>query len=235
MAVLVATLSDQAQMLCDKRSDAQLTTADWVTLANWSVKSLWRVICAMDPDAYFDQQNFTLVGGIGANTFDLTTLTGTGAHAFRALHGLDYMPDTTSRRTVPRLNFQERNRYGRYGRWLPTVLCVDRAYDIRGLILNITPYEVAAGPYRVYYRYAPYLFTGAADATPLDAQLEPYDEYLAVQMGMRALGIEESAQDPLAERLGELRQEIASEHTRDDEAPSIIADVEGDGYGAGWW
>ena len=44
----------------------------------------------------------------------------------RALHGLDFYPDTTQRRTVPRRNFQERNQ-GRIGRWLPTTLCIDRA------------------------------------------------------------------------------------------------------------
>lgn len=226
MAILVATLSDQAQMLADKRNDAQLSASDWVAIANWSVKSLYRLLCSVDPDCYFDQQNFTLAGGVSGATLDLTTLTGTGAHTFRALHGLDYMPDTAARRTVPRRNFVERNQ-GIIGRWIPSTLCIDRAYDIRGFILTITPYEIAGGPYRVYYRYAPYLFTGSSDTNPLDPQLEPYDEYLTQMMAMRGLGIEEGAQDPMANRLAELRKEILDEHSRDDEAPAIIGDVEG--------
>ena len=72
--------------------------------------------------------------------------------------------------------------------------------DIRGNVLTITPYEIANGPYRVYYRYAPYLFTGPADTNALDEQLEPYDEFLTQMMAMRALGIEESDQSPAGER-----------------------------------
>jgi hypothetical protein len=230
VAVLVATLIDQGKMLADKRNDAQLAPADWQTLANWAVKSLWRLICSIDPDAYFDQQDVTLTSGASGAKFDLTTLVGTGSHAFRALHGLDLYPDTTQRRTVPRRNFQERNQSA-FGRWLPTILCNDRAYDIRGYVLTITPYEIAGGPYRIYYRYAPYLFVSPTDTTPLDGQLEPYDEYLSVMMAMTALGIEESSQDPMASRLAALGQEIISEHARDDEAPSVLADVEGDGMG----
>lgn len=234
MAILVAALIDAAKMQADKRNDQQLSDGDWTTIANWSVKSLWRRVSAVDPDWYFDQQDFTLAGGATGAALDLTTLVGSGAHSFAALHGLDVNPDTSQRRTVPRLNFLERNR-GRIGRWLPTVLCVDRSYDIRGLSLNITPYEVAAGSYRVYYRYQPYLFSGPTDTNALEPQLEPYDEYLSVRMAERALGIEESDQSPMATLRAELWKEILDEHSRDDEAPSVIADVEGDDFGRGWW
>jgi hypothetical protein len=227
LAILVATLIDDAQLQSDKRNDGQLASADWVKMVNWAVKSLYRLLTSLDPDAYFDQQDFTLAGGVGGNTFDLKTLTGTGSlpHTFRALHGVDFRPDTTGRRTVTRRNFQERNQ-GAIGWWLPGQPCTDRKYDLRAKILNITPYEVAAGTYRVYYRYAPYLFTGSADTNPLDAELEEYDEYIGVMAAMKALGIEESSQDPLAQRLGVLVQEITDEHERDDESPAVIADVE---------
>jgi hypothetical protein len=236
VAILVAALIDQGQLLSDKRNDTQLAATDWLTMVNWSVKALWRLITSLDPDAYFDQQDFSLVGGVGQNVFDLATLTGTGAtpHAWRALHGVDFRPDTTSRRTVHRRNFQERNK-GRIGWWVPGLPCGDRKYDIRGSVLNITPYEIAGGPYRVYYRYAPYLFVSPTDAVALDPQLEPYDEYLAVMTARKALGIEESDQGPMSERLGELIQEITDEHERDDESPAVIADVEDDDYDRGLW
>lgn len=319
MAVLAASLIDSSQMLSDKRNDASLAPADWLTMVNWSIKSLWRFVSSLDPDWYFSQLDFTLAGGVGGSTFDLTTVqapclptasqanvpiavsipcdgTNTGITStprlqglgspflptdagctvviagtasnngtftvaayvsalavnlsgtpvneifptsatvtlfrhvgaeFRALHGLDWMPGTTGRRTVPRRNFLERNK-GRIGSWIPTLWCQDRAYDIRGLILNITPYEVAGGPYRVYYRYAPYLFTSPTDATALDAQLEPYDEYLAVLTARKALGIEESDQGPPTLQLTDLKQEIIDEHELDDESPSVIADTEDD-------
>lgn len=321
MGILVASLIDAGKLQSDKRNDGQLADVDWVTMTNWAVKSLWRLLSSLDPDFSFTQLDFTLLGGTTGATLDLnvasqipllpsaiqahnpspiavtangssdgivgTTLglgsivflptdvgcqvviagatnsnnNGTftiqtfqsgatvvlsGAHttevfpptatitlvrqigaAFRALHGIEYQPDTTGRRTVLRRNFRERNQ-GRIGWWLPGLPCGDRKYDLRGLILNITPYELAAGPYRAYYRYAPYLFTSPVDTTPLDPQLEAYDEYLSVMAAMKALGIEESSQDPMAMRLSEMVQEITDEHERDDEAAAVIADVEDD-------
>lgn len=234
MAILVASLSDSAQLLADKRNDQQLTATDWVTAVNWAVRSLWRLLTSLDPDSYFAQYDFALTGGISGATFDLTTLVslnsalaGRGAQ-FRALHGLDYNPDTNSRYTVQRRNFVERNR-GRVGtRWIPSILDPERAYDIRGFTLTITPYELAAGPYRVYYRYSPYLFSGPSDTNALDAQLEPYEQYLSALAARTALGIEESDQSALAGLCDELRQEIVDEHERDDEAASVIGDVEGE-------
>src|ERR1700685_541852 len=103
MAISVAGLIDSSQFLSDSRNDTSLAATDWLTMVNWSVKSLWRFITAMDPDSYFDQQNVTLAGGVSGATFDLSTLVGavgSPVHSFRARHGLDFNPDTTGRRTV---------------------------------------------------------------------------------------------------------------------------------------
>jgi hypothetical protein len=226
MAVTVAQLIDAAKLQADKRNDQTIADADWCTIANWSVMSLWRRVSAIDPDWYFDQQDFTLAGGASGATKDLSTLTGSGGHSFAALHGIDLNPDTTQRSTVPRLNFAERNA-GRFSRWVPTVNTINRSYDVRGNNLVITPYEAAAGTYRVYYRYQPYQFTGPTDTTTLEFQLAPYAEYLSIRMAMRGLKIEESDANPLAQDLADLWAEIRAEHSRDDEAPAIIADVEG--------
>jgi len=228
--VLVSALIDAGKMQADKRNDQQLSDTDWCTIAVWSVRSLWRRISALDPDWYFDHQDFTLAGGSNGCTFDLSTLTGTGgAHTFAAMHGLDLYPDTSRRQTVPRINFRERNA-GRFSRWLPTTFTIDRCYDERGTVLTITPYEAAGAPYRVYYRYEPYLFTGPTDTNPLDFQMAAYDEYISIRMAMRALKIEESSADPLAQDLADLWAEIRAEHSRDDQEAAIIADVEGDGW-----
>lgn len=235
MGITVAQLSDAAQMQADKRLDQQLSAADWVTLVNWSVKSLWRRISAIDPDWYFDQEDFTLAGGATGATKDLSTLVGSGAHTYAALHGLDLNPDTTQRSTVPRLgSFQERNS-GRFSRWLPTVATTNRAYDIRGNVLVISPYEAAGGNYRVYFRHRPYLFASSTDTNTLDFQLEDYDEYLSTRAAMKALKIEESSADPLAQDLSDIWAEIRGEHSRDDEAPKMIADVEGQDWPRGRW
>jgi hypothetical protein len=153
---------------------------------------------------------------------------------FRSLHGLDVSPDTTSRRTVGRRNFRERNQ-GAIGPWYPAPWAPDRRYDLRATILTITPYETAAGLYRAYYRGGPYKWAGPTDNDPLDAQLEVYDEYLAVVAARRGLAIEASDVElsMLDARVQELRASISSEHQRDDE-PAVLGDVEVD-IGTAWW
>lgn len=158
-------------------------------------------------------------------------LQGTGL-GFRGLHGLDLYPDTTNRRTIARRNFRERN-MGRIGWWDPTILAGDRQYDLRQNSLVITPYEIATGPYRLYYRQAPYKFSSVSDATALDVQMEPYDEWIRIMAARTGMGIEGGDQGVGSSRLAELKDSIASACRRDDE-PAVLADVEGD-YATGWW
>jgi len=234
VAILAAALIDGAQALADRRSDASITSADWTRYVNDSVEELYRVLIGCDAGLYFQQSDFTLTGGAAGASFDLITLSApTTAAKFRALHGLDLNPDTNFRRTIPRRNFRERNK-GRIGWWLPALWDTDRRYDIRQTSLVITPYELAAGNYRVYWRQAPYKFSSSADTQPLDTVMEPYDEYVRVLAAMMAIGIEEGDQSPLATRLATLRNDIVESERRDDE-PCVIADVEGtDSDSWGW-
>lgn len=227
MAILAAALIDGAQALADRRSDASVTSADWTRYVNDSIEELYRILIGCDAGLYFAQTDFALVGGTTGATFDLTTLAISAPQStkFRAMHGLDLSPDTNYRRTVPRRNFRERNK-GRIGWWYPALWSTDRRYDLRQTTLTITPYELAAGNYRIYWRPAPYKFASSADTTPLDTVMEPYDEYVRVLAAMMAVGIEEGGQDALASRLAVLRNDIVESEKRDDE-PAVIADVEG--------
>jgi hypothetical protein len=233
MAISVATLIDKAKALADRRNDASIPDTDWYGYVNDGVEDLYRYLVSLDQSLYFQQSNFTLVGGIAGATFDLTTLNGSKANTgFRALHGLDLNPDTTNRRTIVSRNFRNRN-LGVVGFWLPTIIATDRRYDLRGALLNVTPYEGASGSYRIYWREAPYKFVSAVDAVTLDFQLEPYDEWIRIMAARTALGIEESEQGVGSNRLAELRESIAAVARRDDE-PASIADVEDDGPGWSW-
>lgn len=229
MAVLVATLIRQGKIRSDRLGDASLDdTLDWLVWTNRHVESLWRIVTAHDPEAYFSEYDFTLAGGAAGKSKDL----GTGPNpAFRSLHGLEQNPDTSSRRTVPRINFKGRN-VPAVGWWTPAALAVDRAYDLRARTLVVSPYERAAGNYRAYYRGAPYLFTSAADATALDWQLEPYAEFIEIMNARTALGQEESETGYGSERLAEIRAELPAAQDRDDGEPFVIADVEDD---SPWW
>ena len=220
MAILVATLIDQGKALSDKRIDASVPDTDWLTYVIWGVKSAWRFLCSLDPGAYFTQApDFTLAGGTTGATKDLSTLT----PGWKA----------TNRRTVPRRNFRERNK-GRVSWWTPAPPATDRAYDMRGRVLTITPYELAGGVYRIYYRALPYIFTATNDSNPLDWQLEDLDEMIVILAARKGLGIEESDEGPWINRLNEIKQEFQDEHTRDDGEPLVIADVEDEETGP-WW
>lgn len=234
MAVTVAEMIDGAQALADKRNDASIPAADWLRYVNWGVKALYRLVIPVDPALYFAQADFTLTATAAGAKRLLSTLTWTEADgssppgtSYQALHGLDMSPDTAQRRTIRRRNFRERN-VPALGWWTPAVFDDDREYDLRGRTLVLTPYELAAGSYRVYARLAPYLFVSASDTVPLDWQLEQYDEYVVIMAARKGLGIEESDTGLQSERLNELRAEITAEHSRDDGEAATIADVEDD-------
>jgi hypothetical protein len=227
MAVTVAQLIDRGKLVSDRRNDASLADTDWLIFVNWAVEAWWRFLTPMDTSLYFAQGDFALLATAAGAIKDLTTL---AAPVFRSLHGLDLSPDTTSRRTIGRRNFRERN-LAAVGPWLPTTWATDRRYDIRGKNLVITPFESAAGTYRIYYRGAPYHFTSAVDATALDLELEQYEEGISILAGRYAMGIEETDPSFWTGRLGEMRDEVQAAYDRNDGEPAVIADVEEDGWG----
>lgn len=152
----------------------------------------------------------------------------------RALHGVDANPDSGSRFTLRSRNFRQRNQG--VGWWIPTVWCPVRFYDVRAFQLAITPYESAAGAYRLYYRGAPYKFTGTGDTTPLDAVLEPEVEAIVKLAACNADGIEESnAEDSRVKRINVIKAEVQASYERDDGQAFQIADVEDLGNGPGGW
>lgn len=227
MAVTVAEIVTQGKTLADKLSDGSISdTAGWLVFLNRAQERLYKLITSLDPNAFFAQSDFTLTSTPAGAIRDLSST----LSRFRAMHGLDLNPDTSTRRTVPRKNFRERNR-GAVGWWTPTILATDRGYDIRGQNLVITPYESAAGSYRVYYRSGPIIYT-AVDTTPIDTIFEPHVEYIEILMARRALGIEESSVGPYSAELAELEALITAAHTRDDGEAAVIADVEGDTFGS---
>jgi hypothetical protein len=228
VAIAVAQLIDRAQALVDKRNDLSIPPADWVVYVNRAQQSLDRKIAALDPGFRFATTDFTLTAAPSGATKDLAAASWTPTTRYVALHGLDLSPDTSTRRTIRGRPFRERN-HGSLDRWwAPTIYADDRGYDLRGKTLVITPYEAAAGTYRAYCRGGCRLFTSDVDATPLDDQLEDYEEWIAIMAARSGLGIEESETGFMSQRLAELNAEIVEEHERDNGEPIRIADVEAD-------
>src|SRR3954469_13953853 len=103
MAVTVAEVVTQGKTLADKLSDTSIAdTTGWLVFLNRSQERLYKLITSLDPHAFFAQGDFTLTATPSGAVKDLTSLT-----RFRALHGVDLNPDTSTRRTVPRRNFRE--------------------------------------------------------------------------------------------------------------------------------
>lgn len=229
MAITVAQLIDRAQALSDKRGDGSITAADWVVYVNWAQRSLDRKIAALDPGFRFSTTDFTLTATPSGAQKDLAAATWTPTTRFVALHGMDRSPDTTTRRTIRRKGFRARNEVSGLSRWwAPTTYAEGIWYDLRAKTLVLSPYEAAAGTYRAYCRGGCRLFTSDADATPLDDQLEDYDEWIVIMAARAGLGIEETEASPWDTRLAMLNTEIEQEHSRDDGEAATIQDVEGD-------
>lgn len=234
MAFSVSQLIDLSKASADKRSDGSIQdTPDWVQYINWANETVWRKLIALDPGLYFAQSNtFTLTATETGAAIDLSTLTYTPTGTFRILKGVDLNPGLTTRRTILRRNFRERNMPA-ISWWVPTLVASDRRYDERGRTLVITPFEAAAGNYRVYATCAPYLFTGTGDANPLDWQLEQYAEVIVDLAGRRTLRIEESDLTDINARISEIYVEMQGAHRRDDEA-AVIGDVEDEDFRSTW-
>lgn len=222
--MLLSELIAQAKVDADKANDAQIADTSWLTFINRGIESLWRLVTSLDQSLYFTaSSSFALVGTESGASKDLTSFT----PKFRAIHGLDLSPGTSSRATVRRRPFQERNAStGPIGPWVPGPFVPDRGWELRGTNLVITPWERAGGTYQLLYLGAPTAMTISPDST-LDVQLEQWAEYISLFAARRALGIEESQYEECGQRLLELKQEITDTLMRSDE-PCRIADVEGD-------
>ena len=71
MSVAVASLIDQAKLVSNNRRNLAIADTDWVTFINWAVESWWKFRTALDPYLYFQQLDFTLVGGAAGSQFNL--------------------------------------------------------------------------------------------------------------------------------------------------------------------
>lgn len=71
MAVGIPALIDQAKLVSNNRRNLSIADADWVTFINWAIESWYKFRISLDPALYFQQQDFTLAGGINGSTFNL--------------------------------------------------------------------------------------------------------------------------------------------------------------------
>ncbi len=188
MAVTAQNLIDGASDLADMVNNPIVAPATWLRWANRGQEKLWRKLTTLYAQFYVTSSDFTLAGGSSGNTFALPATA-------RTVLGVTKDPDNVAARTTLRTrNFDERDEQYK------------RTFDVIGQNVNIQPFEYAAGTYRLYYVAGPTALAVVGDA--IDAQLEPYAEFIETYMAIKALGKEESDSVDLRQDLKDIWDEI---------------------------
>lgn len=213
MAVTGQDLIDGASDIADLVSDPHVATATWIRWAQRGQEKLWRKLTALYAGLYVTSQDFTLAGGASGNTVAIPA-------AARQVLGVSKDPDNVSlRMTLRRRNFEERDE--QYVRTFAEI----------GQNLNIQPFEYASGSYRMFYVTGPTAIT--AVGSTLDAQLEPYVEFIETYMAIKALDKSESDNTGQIKELDEIWGEIeAVAMNRNAAVGETIVDVQR--TGGGW-
>ncbi|HTJ24137.1 MAG TPA: hypothetical protein VL383_17180, partial [Gemmatimonadaceae bacterium] len=134
-----------AKLLADKVNDDSVTEDTWTEWVNDGVESLWGYVSTFFADHFYSTVDFSLAGGIGGNTYDVTTIP---AGDFRRVRLLERDPDTAQRRRVRGFNFVEKdNGAGSAALWAMN-LAPDVRAKLMGNLLMLEPYERAGGNYR---------------------------------------------------------------------------------------
>jgi hypothetical protein len=231
------TMRNGAKELADKVDDDSVSDTTWNLWINQGVEDLWKKIVEATGDAFLATHDFTLAGGVGGNSFDVTTIP---ARDFRRLRLLELNPDTANRRRIRPFNLVEKDdgvAGSRWGNFDPQTWDRDRRYRRMGNSIYVERYELAAGAYRVYYEPKALAAPLAETCDHLPDVLDEWAEYPQVFAAMKALGKEESDPGYLPTRLAEMRADIATlkGEPDDDADASTIADVEDGGPSGGDW
>ena len=120
MSSTLATMETAARQLADEINSDFILTAQWSLWANEGIRELHGVIANAHGDTFFTQLDFSLAAGDRGIWTTSTTPVALPAD-FMRIRGLDFNPGTSSRETVHRFNFGDRNAIGGSPRYLSGV------------------------------------------------------------------------------------------------------------------
>ena len=187
---------ESTQFITDVMLDA------WI---NEAYEELWDLVASAFADHFWTTSDFTLTSTEAGAKFTLPA-------TFRQLRFVERNPGTSSRVRIPRWAIAEKNR-------LPSL-----SYRLVGTVLEVDPYEDAAGPYRIYYVDNPTSLVLATDT--VDARVDTWREFIVILASIKARTKEESDTADLRADLDRVRKRIeeASQH-RDASDPGRVSDV----------
>ncbi len=236
MATPLSSIMADAKDLADLLNNTLVGDPTWRRWANQGKERLYRMLVVKAPARFQKSVFFTLTGGVGlgADTVQLAT-------DFRELREGGVTKDPLvqgTRRTLHRFNFAERDAQGQLPPWGSER---QLGYDIQGQAsaanLVIEPASICAGSYAYFYLAgpAPWLTDGTQDGTNIEAVLEPYVDFVAHTMAIKALQKEESldSAQALKQDLAGLIDEIQAEFSEGSD-PATIIDVDQTGGGRFW-
>lgn len=208
MPATLAQLRLGAQQAADKEVGSHVATTEWNKYVNAGYSALWDLVVQSFGDHFVSSADFTITGGIGANTYTLPA-------DFYVLKGVDKDPTTSGRYPVPKFNWHERN-------GTRTI-----SYRLMGALLRFEPAEICAGNYRIWYTpgYTPL----SVDADTISAYVDQWSEYIEVYAGIRGLMKEESDTTDLQGKLNALEARIkgVAAGARDESNGGTVSDVKG--------
>lgn len=210
MPATQAQLRADAQELSDRVGDSSISDTNWQRWLNFGIEALWRKVILAFRETYFNVSNFTLTSSSNQQALPA---------GFRRLLFVERDPGLTTRRRIPRFNYAEKDALGQL------------SYRRMGNVLVLEPQEAAPGNYRLTYVPGPTLFTAppGGDSGVIDAELDPWAEYVGVFAAIKAVGKEEGNTADWRARLLEIEAEILAAATDpDDNEPNTIRDVTGE-------
>lgn len=229
MATSAATLIANAKELADLTNSAFVSDAQWLIWVNEGARELHTIVSTAFADTFYTEASFTIAAG--ANTKDLTSL----SPAFMRIKGLDFNPTLPTRETVRRYNFAERNNVGAspladgYARRnLRRYRVVSRS------LLIVEPKENAPGDYKLMYVAVPTVLTNSGTPVGLQAELDPWAEYIEIVSAIKARVKQEKGWEDLRVLRDTMRADIEASAPTDESEGDTIADVESNRVWGGW-
>ena len=217
MAITLAELKTQARQMADMEQSQFVTDAELTNYINFAIAELHDLLVQTYGSDYF------------LESVEGTTTSGTANYAlpadFYKLRGIDVRLNGTDWFTVPPFNFNERNKYERFGSW--TLLGISNIrYRVMGGNLKLTPTPDSNVDYRLWY--IPVASKLSADTDSLN-DVNQYSDYVIVTAAMKMRHKEESDIRALAAERGRIVERIEqAAQNRDAGQSEQITDIYAD-------
>lgn len=208
-SVLVSSVITLAKQRCDMENTNFVSAAEWITYADLSYRKFYNLITTLYEDYNVSYQDYTTSSG----TEEYTLPTGFLKIRLVELYGVTPRPLTLREWTL-----SEKNRLAY------TVTGYPIRFAVYGNTIRLMP--VPQGSYQVRVWYIPTATAITSDAQSIEVY-NGFDEYIALDMAIRALMKEESNTDRLERERDRMEKMLETTmRGRDAGQPRTMTDIE---------